>query len=1058
MGYKPVKSIAVRASAGTGKTYELALQTIARLADGVPPSAILATTFTRKAAGEILSRVLERLAIATGEQAALDRLNEDLEQVQASLDVPPQTLTQTECLGLLARTCQHIHRLTVSTMDALFARVLRGCLLECGFGEMPDLTDPSSAAATASRVSALDRTLEKLGPTEALEVLNYLFRGRSQRSIAQRLDEAVRDLYDLYRSTSPEAWQHLEAYQPPDPGDVSALVTRLQELADAAKQISLRKGLATLVDSVVNERWNEVLAKGPAAKVAQGVATYNRIALNAETLDALEEAVRIATCALQFDVARRTEGLRRLLDVYVSIYSSQLVDRNLLLFSDVPLELKRVLSLLGAARVRERIDLDPQHLLLDEFQDTNPLQWDVLKLLFGDRRPTVFCAGDTKQAIYGWRGGCAAIFERLQNDVPELAWIYRQRSYRSSQVILDLVDEVFRNLHRVPFLDDYHEVREEWARNYRSHEAARDLAGYAEVRIWRPPADTSEGGNGEGEEAADDGPAGLPYFEWVAAHISRLVQDYPEASIGVLTRTNPAASELAFAVQSLGITASLEGPGALCDDPAVELILSAIHLADHPGSSAQAFHVYHSPLRAVLDMKAREDTEVDEASQRLRERLAAHGYGPVVAEMARVLAPHGNERTAQRLTQLVEAATEYDRVASVRPADFVEHIRRLTVHDSLPARVRIMTIHQSKGLEFDVVVLPELYKRIFPQPPSVLFVKDDEVEPARAVYAYPGETLARCSPELGNALYQHHSRELRDALNVLYVAMTRARHALHLFLRSRPTRKDGSAGSSPPTLQSIVMAALDLSVGQEEVLLVRGRRDWRAEARSAPQRGGEVSRPRVVSPGPVVFHPSRPRRQWPQVAPTEYVQRSVPEAADLFRLNREATVRGAVVHRWFQMVSWLDEGLPASATLISVARPLAADYSDEWYETLLRGFYMMLQRPVTQALLTKPPDALELFREVPFAVRLTDRLVHGRMDRLVILQSDAGSRLTITDFKTDAIREDGVPSRAEHYRPQMHAYAEAASVMFGIPLARITCQLLFVMPDVLVTIPAMYAS
>ena len=113
----------VLASAGSGKTYHLSSRILGLLAMGAPPGEVLATTFTRKAAGEILERLLVRLAEGASDPAKARELGRD---AHASLTRPE------ECRGLLGRLLTDLHQMNVGTLDAFFVRVARSFYLELG--------------------------------------------------------------------------------------------------------------------------------------------------------------------------------------------------------------------------------------------------------------------------------------------------------------------------------------------------------------------------------------------------------------------------------------------------------------------------------------------------------------------------------------------------------------------------------------------------------------------------------------------------------------------------------------------------------------------------------------------------------------------------------------------------------------------------------------------------------------------------------------------------------------------------------------------------------------
>src|ERR1700722_16459157 len=113
----------IRASAGSGKTHQLTTRYLALLAAGVEADAILATTFTRKAAGEILDRVLERLAVAAGDAAAAKQL---------ASQIGAENFGQPDFVRLLRRLLQNLHRVRIGTLDSFFMALAGSFSFELG--------------------------------------------------------------------------------------------------------------------------------------------------------------------------------------------------------------------------------------------------------------------------------------------------------------------------------------------------------------------------------------------------------------------------------------------------------------------------------------------------------------------------------------------------------------------------------------------------------------------------------------------------------------------------------------------------------------------------------------------------------------------------------------------------------------------------------------------------------------------------------------------------------------------------------------------------------------
>ncbi|MCB0361035.1 MAG: hypothetical protein KDD44_15405, partial [Bdellovibrionales bacterium] len=274
----------------------------------------------------------------------------------------------------------------------------------------------------------------------------------------------------------------------------------------------------------------------------------------------------------------------------------------------------------------------------------------------------------------------------------------------------------------------------------------------------------------------------------------------PELEIGILVRSNRWIPIMLRALRQRGIFASEEGGNPLTDSEAVTLILALLTLADSPGSTVAAYRVASSALAALfpdLDWQAPDARE--RVASQLRRQLIDDGYGRSLSRWIRALRGLVPSRDQARLEQLAEFAYVYDNQSTLRPSDFVRAVRMTKIEAPRPAAIRVMTIHQSKGLEFDAVILPELdgaIARVDPFQPLV--DRSQPLSPPSRISAYPNKLLQQADPRLAE-LYQHaQQRSVRDSLCVLYVALTRARHALYLFTTARE-----KAGSIPTSADLI---------------------------------------------------------------------------------------------------------------------------------------------------------------------------------------------------------------------------------------------------------------
>lgn len=1033
----------IRASAGSGKTYALTTRYLRLLHAGAAPEAILATTFTRKAAGEILERVLKRLADAAADEKALADL-------RRSLDAPD--LAAIECRRLLVHLCRSLHRVSVSTLDSFFHRLCRAFQLELGLPPGITPVEAGGLADTLLRRDALRATLAE-GDLETMrDILNRLNRGKASRSIVGTMDEVVSGLYELHREAPAEAWQRLRVPPAPAPEALDAALAFLEGVAANPPTKQVGSGVAGDAAKARARDWAGILGGGLAAKVASGENTYYKRPIEEPVIAAYETLIEAAKSALLGELKEQTEATFHLLDTFARHYDDLRRRRGLMLFSDAPRALAEVAGRYDPGDVAYRLDAAVDHLLLDEFQDTSPEQWAILRpfaraCTAGQPR-SFFCVGDVKQAIYGWRGGSAEIFARMEGDLAGLSAQDLDVSYRSSQVVLDAVNAVFSGIAGNPALDAYAEAGATWGKGYNAHRAHRNLPGYVEL-VTSPAAPVDDAAGDAGEEGGAVG-----HMEYVAGRVREVWELAPHARIGILVRTNAAVHAMLDALRHEGVEASGEGAGRVDDDPAVEVILSAMTLADHPGHTAAAFHVAHSPLAPALDAPAdlhECPPRIADVARAIRQRLLVDGYGRVVTGWARALAEAGylDRRNARRLMQLIDLADAFETEAGLRPGDFVRFVRSSSIEDAATSRVRVMTIHRSKGLEFDVVFLPELHKRILGQEPLVLIDRPSPTEPIRAIYRYPDKARQAALPALAEVVEAHRAREVRESLCVLYVAMTRARHALHLVVPPLKQLKSGKPGSIGLCHAAILRQALVPEEYTEgfngcETLYTQGDPQWVAAVSAE-----EVAPREEAAYAPLVLKPASgaPTRNCPRVTPSTLgaEARRVPASTILAWGADEGARYGTRIHALFEQVAWSDEPAPDDETLLRALRRALPDDSEGRRRRAIADFREMLAHPEVHAALARPQAAkARLWREAPFSVLLPEGILQGRFDRVVITRDGDGLlSADLLDFKTDDLSSTTLEAAVESHRPQMQAYRQALERMLGIPAARVRARLLF---------------
>jgi len=208
--------VLIRASAGTGKTYQLSNRFLGLVALGVSPELILASTFTRKAAGEILDRVLVRLAGAALDDDACRNLASALGDMG---------LKPARALDLLAHLVKQLHRLRISTLDSYFAQMATSFSLELGLPTGWRIVE--EPVDQRLRTEAIAAVLAGDDTKTTVNLMHLLSKGEAQRSVSDQLRDLVNSLYGLYAETPAEAWGALEGGRPLDGETLGATLEAL---------------------------------------------------------------------------------------------------------------------------------------------------------------------------------------------------------------------------------------------------------------------------------------------------------------------------------------------------------------------------------------------------------------------------------------------------------------------------------------------------------------------------------------------------------------------------------------------------------------------------------------------------------------------------------------------------------------------------------------------------------------------------------------------------------------------------------------------------------------
>ncbi|MBC7835863.1 MAG: UvrD-helicase domain-containing protein [Phycisphaerales bacterium] len=1058
----------VRASAGTGKTFELTSRLIGLLARGISPESILATTFTRKAAGEILERVLRRLAEASRDPAKLEELCRHA----------GRELNAQKCGALLATLARRINRLSVLTLDAFFMRLATSFALELGVPPGWRISDEEEDAQL--RDKAIGLALEHADRAETVAFLGMLNRGDARREVHRRIARSISEALKAYQETigAPQAWEQFRpCTEPLNAAQLAPMIEALSALRAPLTrantpnrnwETALRAGAAAARAS----DWGKFLEAGVACKLVQGEATYSSSPISDEVIDAYRPLINHATAVVLGEHHRRNLATRGLLARFDAAYTSLKQRRGLYRFDDLP-RLMLSHQLTNPGRLDDlhfRLDATLRHVLLDEFQDTSIGQFRLLEpildeLLSGSESPGergVLCVGDVKQSLYMWRDAEPALLPGVLEKWPQFQSKPLSTSYRSSPAILDAVNRVFSDLGSSGALDAVRESAAAWSSGFDEHAASHTGRPGAVTLIVAPEQREPSPGDAAGADEADSedlgGQAGVLRF--AALRVAAIREAAPRATIAVLLRRNAPIPRMIHELARLGLKASEEGGNLLTDAAPVAVALSLLRLADHPGDSAAYFHVGTSPFAPVLRIDNPHDREEAlRVSSAFRRRLMENGYGPTFTRLLEDGATGMDAHGVGRFEQLIELAQEFDEEPGDRPGDFVRMVELRKFEEPGYELIRVMTVHKSKGLEFDAVVLPELTQPWAIRPGEVLVQRESALGSVVAATVYPSKAV-RCLDERLEEIFQANlARRTTEGLCALYVAMTRPRYALEMIVPHTKPTAQGVVTRSACAAWVVREALVPDRTGEPGEVLwssihAPGGSNWTSLFRHANNGPRTVPVPRAVR----LARATRPaihrlKHQSPSGLHHERVN-----LGDVFDVSRSRD-QGTLLHAWLQQVIWIENGSepPSDAVFAQLAQSL--DLPSDLSASAIARRYGALPgaarlRPSFYKGSRPPCDELVVHLELPFAVVDVEKetnqpvFVSGAFDRVVLgVRQGRPVWADVIDFKTDDVLPTSAEAwagRIERYRPQVEAYQRAIAQLFRLAEADISGCLVFI--------------
>jgi len=692
--------LAYEASAGSGKTFNLVVRYLSLLFMGENPSSIVALTFTNKAANEMLERIiltLEELPVRS-----------ELSQIARLSGIDEATILE-ERPKVLSRFLRS--DIQISTIDKFFGRILRKFALNAGL--MPTFKTIQNQHETA----LLERFLNEVEVSHSEKALVHLSLLSDKR--LSDLFSLLSSLYSKYKELNLDAYSMLSA-----PDDTT------EQAMGIAQELSIlvqSKGLSPTANKAVEiENFEELLKK---TWLLQPSLNYWVFKKGYEPR--MDELLHELQSAIAQHMRRREvlyfKELFSILKLYIKSRQSMAVQSNELSFDDITLNVHTLLrDKLESEFLYFRLDSRLKHLLLDEFQDTSVIQFDILRPLIEEIRSGVgvneggsfFFVGDVKQSIYRFRGGVSALFHQVA-ELFDVRVEPLRVNYRSRSEIVDFVNGAFEGK----------------IKGYIPQQSPQTLVGgFVEVL------------------SSDE------LLETLSERVALLigVGAAPE-EIAILTATNKDGSAVEEVLSERGYDVVTETTALLISQRSVRALIEYLRYCYFKES------IYRSNCAALLGIEAAqiERLEVQDAVSTAIDFIKRYR----IADKSALLFIEA----LRAYRDIEEVVFEIDRLEASSPQSDLKGIR-------------IMTVHKSKGLEFEhVIVLDRLGT---PRSRNDAIVYEYEGAQLRGMH-YRIKGRDAFDPVYAKALETEKRASDEDQLNALYVALTRAAQSLSVITKTK---------------------------------------------------------------------------------------------------------------------------------------------------------------------------------------------------------------------------------------------------------------------------------
>ena len=1098
----PEISAIVKASAGVGKTYLLVTRLLRLLLADVRPDAILAITFTRKAAAEMQTRLFERLyKLAIASEAEITK---ELENI--GIDVTPAMIQSAQ--QLYEKLMRSEYQVRTSTFHAFCQEILRKFPLEAEVPPGFELLDDENSFRSAAWDALYDKATQdpKSEIAQSLEALYELSNGL--HNTHQSLDNFLSQRSDWWAYTQgqkkpvsyaiqrllsdlnidPEENPYLRFFKEESRIKLSRIVHFLN-IHDTKTNLKNADRLQSIIEKDVfnkpcenhnsyikpfNELYNFFLNKEGENKHQKTVKSRaKKIGEDGETeflnicRDFSTHLLLINELVLKHHNYHLTSAWYTAGDQLVAAYQKLKVEQRLLDFVDLEWNTYQLLNHSeNALWVQYKLDQRIDHMLVDEFQDTNPTQWRLILPLLEefanhqDKTRSVFIVGDEKQSIYSFRRADP----RLLNQAGE--WLEENlqaktfpmdKSRRSSTAVMDLINSLFKSPYfenRLPSFHHHSTFLDEMPGQITLLPIIEKETSDAEAIYFRNPLEQPLLSNDqpyyrEGQQIAEQINSLISKKTGINSEDSLRVINYSDIMLLIRSRTHVADYERAFREANIPYISNNKGTLFECQE--IQDLMALMDVLYSPYNNlalattlrSPIFHCTNDDLVSIASAQTNKNkqsswfeiinqlNENNSCSDNLRYainsltrwrtlsgHLPIHDLLDMIFHEANIfdlyeqqIPCHFKHRVRANLSQFLSLALEIESGRYPSLGRFISKLRSLLQNDDSPdeaadeshdGAIRILTIHASKGLEAPIVFLADAAD-----------TKSGTNNSYQALIQWP-ETEDKptqfilCpvkdkqAEHIKNILSNNENKSNIEDANLLYVALTRARQAL--FISGCRTKKQSKASWYNLVEDNWPDINSTLSVCED-----------------TSQKTDDIKPQPEFNSGSILFSES-----------TVY-NTDIFSTLNNSNSDTESTIRGTIIHRVLELIE--------KNTQQEIETQIMEEFGDKVSDVILFDCIKEAQAVYHHDEFAKFFNANlyeQALNEMPVLLNISGEMKPGIIDRVVINDNE----VFILDYKSHSDTEkEKLSAIANEYQTQMSFYGEIAKKLW--PEKRIRTIILF---------------